>query len=211
MRSILGSLLLLLVVGCSSKYCGIDKDIFLSFDKAKQEEICKEYIQKEAELEKIRQQRALIEARNRKKELENEHLRLKALYKTLEASHTPYGFVDVTIEGAMGHKKFSRIAPVATTLADGEAQKVCLHSGYQEGCFWIAYVQRRVFINPILPYEKTRRFSRFVIDPSDISTSKDTIVIPAYKEKRQRVEFDDGWRMYRLRIDIHPLFAKYDE
>lgn len=211
MRSILSSLLLFLVVGCSSKYCGIDKDVFLTFDKAKQEEICKEYIQKETELEKIREQRALIEAQNKKRALEVERLRLAALYKSLEANHTPYGFVDVTIEGAMGTKKLKRIAPVATTLADGEAQKVCLHSGYQEGCFWIAFMQRRVFINPILPYERTRTFSRFLISPSDISTSKDTIIIPAYKEKRRRVEFGDGWRKYRLRIDIHPLFAQYDE
>ncbi len=207
MRSILSSLLLLLFAGCSAKYCGVDEEVFKSFDKEKQAKICQEYLQQEAKLEKIRQQRALIEAQNRKKELALEELKLKERYKSIESAQSPYGIVDVTIEGSIGHKKLRKAAPVATTLADGEAQKICLHSSYTKGCFWIAYYQRRLFINPLLPYEKRRKFDRFIIDSGELGTSKDTIIIPVYKGQARVVQFKDGWLDFHLRIDIHPLFS----
>ena len=200
--------MLLLFAGCSAKYCGVDEEIFKGFSKDKQAKICQEYIQKEAQLEKIREQRALIEAQNRKKELALEELKLKERYKSMESTQMPYGFVDVTIEGSIGHKKLRKAAPVATTLVDGEAQKICLHSSYTKGCFWIAYYQRRLFINPVLPYEKKSKFNRFVVDSGELGTSKDTIIIPAYKGQTKVVQFKNGWLDFHLRIDIHPLYIQ---
>ena len=191
-----------LFAGCSTKQCGVDEKIFKTFSPQKQEEICKLYVQGEAQREKLYEKRRLIEEQNRKLELQNENLKLKILYKKYDRFGDASDIIDVSLRGSVGsHSKRYAAYPVEFSIARGEARKVCLAYRHGTRCFWIAYEGDSLLFN-IDPDSSKRWMRRYVIE-GDVQTSRHTVVIPVDTVRATTIEFERYGTLYHLTLRIH--------
>ena len=204
MRNIWLKLLILAALfgGCSTKQCGVDEKIFKTFSPQKQEEICKLYVQQEAERQKLYEKRRLIEEQNRKLELENENLKLKILYKKYDRYGDASDIIDISLRGTIASRsKRYAVYPVEFSIARGEAKEVCLAYRYGARCFWIAYQGNSLLFN-IDPDASKRWMKRYVIE-DEVRTSRHTVVIPVDTVRATTIEFERHGTLYHLILRIH--------
>jgi len=217
-KTIFASCALVLFAGCSAKICGVDEEVFKSFDRQKQAAICQEYVAYQKRIEEYNAKRALIEEQNRKKMLENENIKLKALYARADRCQggsyvgmAPAKIL-VAFRGAAGYskKKLKPLYPKVIRIVDGEAKKVCLqtaHSRYSEdNCFWIAMQNGNLYID-IDPDPAKSWMERYVI-AQDVRTNRDTIVLPVDSVVSTTAEFYANGRFYRLSIKLSPDYPR---
>ncbi len=200
-RSIWLSLALAAFVGCSSKQCGVDEEIFKRFSPQKQEEICTFYIKKEAEREKLYEKRRLIEEQNRKLQLENENLKLRILYKKYQRYGDVDDIVDLSLRGSIEDRsRRYDIYPVKFSIARGEAKEVCLAYPHGSHCFWVAYQGNALLFN-IDPDYKKRWMKRYLIE-GDVQTSRHTVAIPIDSVRTTTIDFEKDGRHFHLILRI---------
>ncbi|SMC08495.1 hypothetical protein [Nitratiruptor tergarcus] len=191
-------LLSLIGGGCSTKECGIDKEIFQTFSPTKQEAICEKYLQQRTLLRQLAEKRRLIEAKNRQKELEIEKLRLQILYKNLQTY--PANLLELEVYGFIGRKKRTyRIYPRFVDIVRGEAKRVCLKSEKIGGCFWMAYIGNRILIHPRIP-RRCKLLGRCVLPESENLQGSNTLSIPLDELDFTPVSFMHNGKYYSLRI-----------
>ena len=200
-RSIWLSLTLAAFVGCSSKQCGVDEEIFKRFSPQKQEEICTLYIKKEAEREKLYEKRRLIEEQNRKLKLQNENLKLRILYKKYQRYGDADDIVDLSLRGSIEYRsRRYDIYPVEFSIARGEAKEVCLAYPHVSRCFWVAYQGNALLFN-IDPNYKKRWMKRYLIQ-GDVQTSRHTVAIPVDSVRAATIDFEKDGRRFHLTLRI---------
>ncbi|WP_201332853.1 hypothetical protein [Nitratiruptor sp. YY09-18] len=216
MKSIFASLLLFLFGGCASKVCGVDEEIFKNFNKVQQAVICKKYVEHQKRIEEYNAKRALLEEQNHKKMLENESIKLKALYAKAYNCDRYDGFAPVKLlvsfKGAAGYskKKFKPLYPKVIRIVEGEAKRVCLQTARRrfsdKHCFWIALYEGNLYIN-IDPARGKSWMKRYVIE-GDIDTNRDTVVLPIDSVVATTVEFYADGNYFRLTVKLRPNFAQ---
>ncbi|WP_281950327.1 hypothetical protein [Nitrosophilus kaiyonis] len=165
----------IIITACSTKYCGVDEEVFKTFSKNRQEEICKIYVQKNMELKKIIEKRRLIEEENRKKELELELKKVQCLYVKTQNQFDDSQIVKIEILNGkikIG-KRYYEIVPFSFSIARNEAKKVCLN--FKSECFWIGYKDANIYIN-FVPDVYKKDFGKYVIE-NNLILSKNSIIL----------------------------------
>ena len=192
----------LLFIGCSTKKCGIDEDIFKTLPPQKRAEICASYVKEQQRIEKLREERALIEAKNRQLALKLELKKVAALYQP--QPQNPYNatkILDIVIINGFIKNQKHPIIPQRFHIARGEAKKICLT---QNECIWITYQGAKLLINIEPTYDK-RDYPAYVATNNFYKTSHTIALLPRdwFKGEKRVIRFkDDYGRWVEMEIFI---------
>jgi len=196
---------ILLFAGCSTKKCGIDEDAFKTLPPQKRAEICAAYVKEQQRIEKLRQERALIEAKNRELALKLELKKVATLYQP--KPNDPYNttkILDVVIINGFIKNKKNPIVPQSFRIARGEAKKIYINKNEY---IWITYQEATLLIN-IEPAYYKQNYPAYVSKNNFYKTRNTIELTPGdwFKGEKRVVRFKDNYGRW-VQMEI---FLRYE-